>query len=189
MEREVFLTGIGGQGVQLAAKMLAYAGMLEGRHVMQLSMFGGTMRGGSSECTVVVADAPVEAPPVVPRGWAAVAMHPTQLGPIERKLRPGGAVVFNRTLLETPPVRDDCRWIPVDAGRIAAELDYLQGQSLVALGAFAALTGVVALDTLGRALGELLPAYRRDSIPRNVACLERGAAAVADVPAARAWSA
>jgi Pyruvate/2-oxoacid:ferredoxin oxidoreductase gamma subunit len=190
MEREVFLTGIGGQGVQLAAKMLAYAGMLEGRHVMQLSMFGGTMRGGSSECTVVVADAPVEAPPVVPRGWAAVAMHPTQLGAIERKLRPGGTVVWNRTLLEAPTVRDDCRWVPVDAGRIAAELDYLQGQSLVALGAFAALTGIVALDTLGRALAELLPAYRRDSIPRNVACLERGAAAVGEVAGgAPAWSA
>jgi 2-oxoglutarate ferredoxin oxidoreductase subunit gamma len=98
-------------------------------------------------------------------------------------------VVWNRTLFETPPVRPDCRWVPVDAGRLAAELDYLQGQSLVALGAFAALTGIVGLDTLGRALAELLPSYRRDSIPRNVACLERGAAAVADTGAARAWSA
>jgi len=87
MEREILLSGIGGQGVQLAAKMLAHAGMVEGRHVLQFSMFMGTMRGGSSECTVVVADAPVEAPPVVPYAWAAIAMHPSELGMIERKLR------------------------------------------------------------------------------------------------------
>ena len=49
MEREILLSGIGGQGVQLAAKMLPHAGMVEGRHVMQFSMFMGTMRGGSSD--------------------------------------------------------------------------------------------------------------------------------------------
>jgi 2-oxoglutarate ferredoxin oxidoreductase subunit gamma len=190
MEREIFLTGIGGQGVQLAAKMLAFAGMLEGRHVMQFSMFGGTMRGGSSECTVVMADVPVEAPPVVPRGWAAMAMHPTQLGVIERKLRPGGTIVFNRTLIERPGVRDDCHWVPIDAGTLAAELDYLQGQSLVALGAFVALTTLVACSSLERALEALLPAYRRDSIPRNVACLQRGVMASDGAGATTpAWSA
>jgi hypothetical protein len=31
MDREILLTGIGGQGVQLAAKTLALAGMLAGR--------------------------------------------------------------------------------------------------------------------------------------------------------------
>ena len=35
-EREVFLTGIGGQGVQLAGKILALAATSEGRNVMSL---------------------------------------------------------------------------------------------------------------------------------------------------------
>jgi Pyruvate/2-oxoacid:ferredoxin oxidoreductase gamma subunit len=178
MEREVLLSGIGGQGVQLAAKMLAYAGMIEGRHVMQFSMFMGSMRGGSSECTVVLADQPVEAPPVVPRAWAAVAMHPTELGGIIKKLRPATTVLYNHTLLDTPTVRDDCHWVPVEAGRIANELKYSQGQSLVALGAFCALTDIVAIDSLERALKELLPSYRHQTIPINVECLKAGVAAV-----------
>lgn len=181
MEREILLSGIGGQGVQLAAKMLAHAGMVEGRHVMQFSMFMGTMRGGSSDCTVVVADAPVEAPPVVPHAWAAIAMHPSELGTIERKLRPGSLVLYNRTLLAepSPSLRPDCRWEPIDAGRIASEMRYAQGQSLVALGAFCALTGIVSPDALQQGLEQLLPPYRHQTIPINVECLAAGARAVA----------
>jgi Pyruvate/2-oxoacid:ferredoxin oxidoreductase gamma subunit len=189
MEREIFLTGIGGQGVQLAAKMLAYAGMIEGRHVMQFSMFMGTMRGGSSECTVVVSDQPVEAPPVVPRGWAAVAMHPTELGLVEKKLRPGGTVLFNHTLLGEPATREDCRWVPIDAGKIAIDLKYTQGQSLVALGAFCALTDIVKLESLEEGLKEILPPYRHQTIPINVECLQAGASAIGRAAhSAPAWN-
>ena len=184
MEREILLSGIGGQGVQLAAKMLAHAGMVEGRHVMQFSMFGGTMRGGSSDCTVVVADAPVEAPPVVPHAWAAIAMHPSELRTLERKLRPGSLVLYNRTLLAepSPSCRPDCRWEPVDAGRIAAEMKYAQGQSLVALGAFCALTGIVSAYALKQVLDPQLPPYPHQTITMHVEFLSAGpsARAVAD---------
>jgi len=190
MEREILLSGIGGQGVQLAAKMLAHAGMVEGRHVMQFSMFMGSMRGGSSECTVVVADQPVEAPPVVPHAWAAIAMHPSELGLIERKLRPGSLVLYNHSLLLQPgDCRPDCRWEPVDAGRIAIDLKYAQGQSLVALGAFCALTGIVTREALEQGLEQLLPSYRHQTIPINVACLAAGASAVAErAGSAAAWN-
>ncbi len=179
MDREILLTGIGGQGVQLAAKMLAQAGMLDGREVMQFSMFSGTMRGGSSECTVVVADAPVEAPPIVPHAWAAIAMHPTALAMIEAKLRPGGAVLYNQSIMPEPPSRPDCRWFGVDAAGIATQRQNPQGQSLVALGAFARLTGLVELKTLEASLPDLLPPYRHHTIPSNADCLTAGAEAAA----------
>ena len=69
------LTGIGGQGVQLAAQVLARAAMVEERQVMLLGTYGGTMRGGNTDSTLVVADAPIEAPPIVSRTWAVIAMH------------------------------------------------------------------------------------------------------------------
>jgi len=42
MERELMLTGIGGQGVQLAAQVIARAATLEGRSVMFFGVYGGT---------------------------------------------------------------------------------------------------------------------------------------------------
>ena len=181
MDREVLLTGIGGQGVQLAAKMIAQAGMTAGREVMQFSMFSGVMRGGASECTVVVADGPVEAPPVVPHAWAAIAMHPTALALIEAKLRPGSAILYNASISEEPPSRPDCTWYGVDATGIAAARENRQAQSLVALGAFARLTGLVDLDALEESLIALLPAYRHQTIPANAACLRAGAAAAESI--------
>ena len=65
MERELIMTGIGGQGVQLAAAVVARAALLEGRDVQVFGSYGGMMRGGATEATVVVADGPVEAPPTV----------------------------------------------------------------------------------------------------------------------------
>ena len=67
IEREILFTGVGGQGVQLAAQVLARAAVLEGRHVMLLGTYGGTMRGGNTDATLVVADAPISTPPIVSR--------------------------------------------------------------------------------------------------------------------------
>ncbi len=47
------LTGVGGQGVQLAAQVLGRAAVHEGREVMMLGTYGGTMRGGSTDSTLV----------------------------------------------------------------------------------------------------------------------------------------
>jgi len=96
MEREVVVTGVGGQGVQLIAKLLAQAAMREGRQVMSFGMFMGTIRGGSSESTVVVADADIQSPPIVPRVWAVLAMHGAALPALATKSRPGGVLLYNR---------------------------------------------------------------------------------------------
>ena len=95
IEREIFLTGIGGQGVQLAARILALAATREGRNVMALGTYGGTMRGGNTDSTVVVADCPIVTPPVVSRGWSAIVVHPRYWKALRPKLDPGGVVVFD----------------------------------------------------------------------------------------------
>ena len=75
MERELLLTGIGGQGVQLAAQVLARAAIAEGRSVQMFGSYGGMMRGGNTEATVVIADGAIEAPPTVADAWSAIFMH------------------------------------------------------------------------------------------------------------------
>ena len=75
MERELLMTGIGGQGVQLGALVLATAATAEAREVMYFGIYGGMMRGGNTDSTVVIADAPITTPPVVARAWSAIAMH------------------------------------------------------------------------------------------------------------------
>ena len=56
MERELLMSGIGGQGVQLAAEVLAPAAITDGLDVQVFGSYGGMMRGGNTEATVVLAD-------------------------------------------------------------------------------------------------------------------------------------
>ena len=75
MEREIFFSGIGGQGVQLAAKTLAVAALNSGFQVMIFGSYGGLMRGGNTDATIVIGEDALHTPPVVDEAWAALMMH------------------------------------------------------------------------------------------------------------------
>jgi Pyruvate/2-oxoacid:ferredoxin oxidoreductase gamma subunit len=173
MERELLLTGIGGQGVQLAAQVIARAATLEGREVMLFGIYGGMMRGGSTDGTVVVADAPITAPPVVSRAWSAIALHDEHWEPVERRLRPGGVVLVNDSTF-TAPVRADVTLHRVRATEIAAAHGSTMGASMAMVGAYVALTGLVGLERAVEAMRESIPPYRRQHVALNEAVLRDG---------------
>src|SRR5437899_6061405 len=107
------MTGIGGQGIQLVAKLLAQAAMREGKQVMMFGLFMGMIRGGSSESTVVIADREIVTPPIVPSAWALLAMHPEGLPALGRKAEPGGGFVFTPSLVLPPPCWAGLSPVPV----------------------------------------------------------------------------
>jgi len=186
-EREVLWTGIGGQGVQLAATILARAATLEGREVMSLGTYGGTMRGGNTDATVVIANRPITSPPIVSRGWAAVVAHPRFFDPIRPKLRPDGLVVVNGEILEAPLDVKTGALLEIKATSIAREADAPNAAALVLLAAFARTTGIVSQDALADALASALPAYRSQFLESNRRALAAGAAAVPAL-ATPAWT-
>jgi Pyruvate/2-oxoacid:ferredoxin oxidoreductase gamma subunit len=173
MEREVLITGIGGQGVQLAAQVLARAATLEGREVMYLGLYGGMMRGGNTDSTVVVADGPIAAPPVVSRAWAAIALHDDYWPPVEAKLRPGGLVLVNHATF-TSSIRDDVTVHRVPATTVAADLGNPLGGSMVMLAAFCAATGLVDPDALVEGMRASIPPYRTQHIEANERAIRAG---------------
>jgi Pyruvate/2-oxoacid:ferredoxin oxidoreductase gamma subunit len=187
VEREVLLTGIGGQGVQLAAKVLALAAMIEGREVLSLGTYGGTMRGGNTDATVVIAREPIVSPPIVARAWSALVVHPRYFEPIRGKLRENGLVAVDTDLLEAPLPAMKTRLLALDATTRAREIDAPKSAALVLLGAFAAATGIVSTESLERALAESLPSYRQQTLETNRRALRAGRDAV-DPLSTPAWN-
>jgi Pyruvate/2-oxoacid:ferredoxin oxidoreductase gamma subunit len=178
-ERELVMTGIGGQGVQLAAQLLARALVAEGRDVLLFGSYGGMMRGGNTDATLLMADARVQSPPTVTDAWSAVVMHHEHWPAARRRLRPDAFVVLNTTIV------DAGAWsgpgLPVAAGAIAMELGSAAVATMVALGAYAAATGAVRVDALVDALAETLPPYRQQHRAVNEEALHAGAALVPGV--------
>jgi Pyruvate/2-oxoacid:ferredoxin oxidoreductase gamma subunit len=181
MEREVLVSGIGGQGVQLAAQTLARAAAREGREVTLFGVYGGSMRGGNTESTVVIGDTPIEAAPIVSRVWSAILMSARYWEPgargagMARKLVPDALVLLNTSVsVGEGPDRDRYRVVEVPATDLALRIGQELGQSMVMLGAYAQVTGVVDVESLVAAMSESLPAYRRQHVETNEAMIRAG---------------
>ena len=55
MTEEIIIAGFGGQGVLSMGKILAYAGLMEGKEVTWMPAYGPEQRGGTANVTVIVA--------------------------------------------------------------------------------------------------------------------------------------
>jgi Pyruvate/2-oxoacid:ferredoxin oxidoreductase gamma subunit len=174
VERELVLTGIGGQGIQLAAQVLARAAIAEHRSVQMFGSYGGMMRGGNTEATVVLADGAIEAPPTISDTWSAVFMHHDFSESTRAKLRPGTLVLVNTTVFEGSFDADRYRVVEVAATDLAVDLGNILTASMVMLGAYVAATDIVGLDALDAAVAESLPSYRTQHVARNVAAIHAG---------------
>jgi Pyruvate/2-oxoacid:ferredoxin oxidoreductase gamma subunit len=186
VERELLITGMGGQGVQLAAQVIARGATLEGRHVMLFGVYGGAMRGMNTDGTVVVGDAPLQAPPLVSHTWSAVAMHDRFWAPVAPKVRDGGVVLVNTSTFEARLDEYRYRVFRVPATDIAIELGNELVGSMVMTGAYVGITGLVGLDGTVEAMRRSIPPYRRQHIAANDEAIRAGFEA-ADRLAFPAW--
>lgn len=180
-EREILLTGIGGQGVQLAARVLAEAAIVEGLEVQLFASYGGMMRGGNTDAAVVVSGEPIDAPPVVAAAWAVLGLHPAHLAdPLER-LRAEGVLVLNTSVVDAAAVEsgEQVTRLELNCSIAAHEVGNPMAGALVAVGALAAATGLVELSALEAGVGRSLPSYRRQHLDSSVAAVHAGAELVA----------
>jgi len=173
MTFEVVMAGFGGQGVMLMGQLLAYAGMVHGKQVSWMPSYGPEMRGGTANCTVIIAEETVGSP-VVASPYAVVALNRPSLEKFEVAVRPGGVLIYNRSLISTPPTRTDVRVVAVDANHIADELGNVKVANMVALGALLQIADVVPRECVVAALKKALPAHRQDMLAINLEAIERG---------------
>jgi 2-oxoglutarate ferredoxin oxidoreductase subunit gamma len=178
-EFALLIVGIGGQGVQLIGKTLAQAATAEGRYAMLAADYGGEMRGGPSNVSVVIGSAPLRSLPILPAADAAIVANHKFTGPVPPRLRPGGLLLLNSSIVDPATAGEAHRLVAVPATRIAADLGAPQAGGFVLLGAFNAVTGLVGRDSLVEAMTALLPPYRRSHAAANAEALDAGAAAVA----------
>ena len=52
MKEEIVIAGFGGQGVLSMGKILAYAGLMDGKEVTWMPSYGPEQRGGTANVTV-----------------------------------------------------------------------------------------------------------------------------------------
>lgn len=186
MERALLMTGIGGQGIQLSAQVLVRAALSEGRHVQLFGSYGGMMRGGNTDAAIVIGDRPIESPPTIEEAWSAIVMHHEYWGQVRDRLAPGSLVLVNSSVFTGEVDRHRSLVIDVPATELAVEAGNAVAATMVMVGAFAAATGMVAIESLSDAVAAALPPYRKQHVALNQTALEAGARTVPAI-VAPAW--
>ena len=137
--------------MMMIGKLLAYAGLEEGKSVTWLPSYGPEMRGGTANCTVVIGDKPIGSPLITtPR--AALVMNRPSLERFAPMVRKGGLLVIDSTLITVNSDRNDIRSFRIPADDIAQELGSRRSANLVMLGAYIGLEEVVSHKTLLKAI-------------------------------------
>jgi 2-oxoglutarate ferredoxin oxidoreductase subunit gamma len=142
MHTEVMFAGFGGQGILFAGKLLALAGMEEGRQVVWLPSYGPEMRGGTANCTVVISDDPI-ASPIISNPKNIVVMNRPSLEKYGRAVKPGGILIINSSLIPDSSDRTDIDVINVPCNQIAIDTGSQKAANMVALGALIRRSGIV----------------------------------------------
>ena len=178
MYQGIIMSGFGGQGVVSGGIMLAYAGMVDGKNVTFFPAYGAEMRGGTANCSVVISSDPV-ASPVVGTPDSILIMNEPSLARFEPALKQGGLLFLNTSLVASRPSRTDITVIEVPANDIAEELGNIKTANMVMLGAYAAKTGAVKIETLKNNIKKVYIRASDNMVAINGKAIDRGTALAA----------
>lgn len=171
----IIVAGFGGQGVMVIGNLLAYAAMIEGKHVTYLPIYGVEMRGGTANCTVVISSHQIGSP-VVGRPQTAIVMNLPSLIKYEPLLLPNGLLFLNSSLIEPKEAhRKDIEIFSIPINEIAIHNGNPKLANMVALGALNAKTKWVQMSSLFESLGKVLDERYHHLIPSNIKAIEAGA--------------
>lgn len=173
MQKEIIIAGFGGQGVLFGGQVLAYAAMDAGMEVTWIPSYGPEMRGGTANCTVVIADEEIGSP-FVKNPPLTIALNLPAFDKYEGIVAAGGTLIVNQSMVDRGSKRDDINVIFVPCNEIAEEIGDKKLMNMVAIGALLTALPEVTLKDIEKALEGHLPARHKHLLPKNYEALKRG---------------
>lgn len=173
MQKEIIIAGFGGQGVLFAGQILAYTAMDLKLEVTWIPSYGPEMRGGTANCTVVIADDEIGSPLVEEPPYAILLNLPSY-DKYEPLIQKGGVAVINSSMVDRGAKRDDIRSLFIDASKIAEEIGDKKLMNMVTVGALLTVLPQLKITDVKNSLKVHLPERHHKLLPSNYLALERG---------------
>jgi 2-oxoglutarate ferredoxin oxidoreductase subunit gamma len=166
---EIRLAGSGGQGIILAAIILAEAaGVHDGKYVCQTQSYGPEARGGASKAEVVISDQEIDYPQIT-KPDVVLCMNQRACEAYAFDLKPDGLLMVDASFVHDTLTT---RAVAIPFTKIAREeVGREQAANIVALGALAGLSGALGLASLKAAVLARIP---RGTEAINAKALEAG---------------
>ncbi|MGM9993892.1 MAG: 2-oxoacid:acceptor oxidoreductase family protein [Candidatus Avigastranaerophilus sp.] len=177
MNSNVLIAGFGGQGVLFIGQLFARACMKEDLNVTWSPAYGAEMRGGTVNCTVCMSDDEV-ACAFVEEPENVIALNAPSFEKFEKKIKSGGTMIVNSSLVKSAPSRNDITYKFVPMTDIAHKAGHEKMANIVSLGAFIKTLPFVKKDSIINEMKNILTGKKAAMLEGNIQALDEGFAAV-----------
>ncbi|MBI4974587.1 MAG: 2-oxoacid:acceptor oxidoreductase family protein [Candidatus Omnitrophica bacterium] len=157
-------------------KLLAQAGMMSGHHVTWMPSYGAEVRGGTAYSMTKISDREI-ASPIVTNPDILVVMNKPSLLKYEKKLKKGGILISNRSLIGAPPKRRNAITVDIPMTDMASKLGNTRCANMIAIGAMLKKSKMLSMKNVISALKFMLSG-KEDLFLINKKALEKGYSAV-----------
>ena len=173
MKKEIIIARFGGQGVLSMGKILAYAGLLEGKEVSWMPSYGPEQRGGTANVTVILSDERISSP-VLNQYDIAIILNQPSMDKFEDKIKPGGILIYDGYGIHTLTDRTDITIYRVDAMDTATEMKNEKAFNMLILGGLLQVQPMVHIENVLLGLKKSLPERHHHLLPMNEAAIHKG---------------
>ena len=171
MRKEVCLSGSGGQGLILAAIILAEAaGIFDGFEIAQTQSYGPEARGGASRSEVIISDEKIDYPKII-KSDILLALTQQACDKYVQNLKEDGLLLIDSTNVSNiPSFPGKIYQYPITKDAINILGNQLV-TNVISLGIIVQLTNIVTKNAIRKALQNRIPERIRDL---NKKALEHG---------------
>lgn len=173
MNEEIIIAGFGGQGVLSMGKILAYAGVIEGKEVSWMPSYGPEMRGGTANVTVIISDDPVSSP-ILHEFDTAIILNQQSLIKFESAVKVGGVLIYDPNGITTPPTRTDINIYSIEAADESLKLGNSRVFNTMILGGYIKVKPILSNDSIHTALKKSLPERLHKLLDINIKAVAHG---------------
>ena len=157
MTKEIRFSGFGGQGIIRSGYIFGKAcSIFDNKHATMTQSFGPEARGSACSSQVVMSDEKVLYP-YITRPDILVAMSQEAYDKFEPELKDGGLLLIDKDLVKPRKPTRGIKLFAIPATRIAEKLGNRIIANLVMLGFFTAITKVVSVDAMKKAIPGSVP--------------------------------
>lgn len=147
MTSKMIIAGFGGQGVMMIGKLLCYSAMDHQQEALFFPQYGPEQRGGTANCSVILSDEPIGSP-ILTKIDVLIAMNAPSLLKFQDRVKEGGTIFINSTLIDPATVRKDVRCIALPVDDLAIELGSQKVANIIMLGAYVEVSGRFTQDEI-----------------------------------------
>lgn len=173
MKEEIIISGFGGQGVLSLGKILAYAGIMEGKEVSWMPSYGPEQRGGTANVTVIISDRQI-ASPILSQYDTVIVLNQPSLEKFEPRVRQGGTLIYDPYSIIEAPTRTDINIYSINAMMESAKMQNSKVLNMILLGGLIKVRPIVTIEDVVLGLKKALPPRHHALIPQNEAAIRRG---------------